>query len=197
MKSIDMCSHFHWGTGNGCNNPGGFWCFALICYQVRHCDTYVVISRFIPSHQKFLFKSLYIFASLGWTVIYDLCTSSNLSFLIWSSSGTQSIPRHLHAPFKSILHTSSSLVAIRENQIWNSLSFFYATKIRLIIVDCTIRHQKCRLSSKFKGCKSNSAIVSNTYISLMIRKAIIVWGLRLKASATTFTLPGWYYKEKS
>ena len=35
MKSIDMCSHFHWGMGNGCYNLGHFFmfCFGLLTGQ--------------------------------------------------------------------------------------------------------------------------------------------------------------------
>jgi hypothetical protein len=31
IKSSDIVSHFHSGTGNGCNRPVGCWCSALTC----------------------------------------------------------------------------------------------------------------------------------------------------------------------
>jgi hypothetical protein len=31
IKSSDVVSHFHCGTGNGYNRPAGCWCSALIC----------------------------------------------------------------------------------------------------------------------------------------------------------------------
>ena len=49
-KSIDIFSHFHWGTGNGCNNLGYLWCFALTYWQVRHYDTYVITSGYWKSY---------------------------------------------------------------------------------------------------------------------------------------------------
>ena len=170
MKFIDMCSHFHWGTGNGCNNPGGFWCFALICYQVRHCDTYIATFRFIPSHQNF-FSNLWTSLCLQDEESFVICVLRPIYiFLSCSTISTQSLPLHLHAPSKSILHISGSLVTICENHIWNPLSFFCASKIRLMIIGFTTRHPKCLPSSESKGYKSNFAIVSNNCHALIIRE---------------------------
>ena len=60
-KSIVMCSHFHFGTGNGCKSPLGLWCSALTYWQIRNLDTKSTTSLFIPLYQNIIFKSLYIF----------------------------------------------------------------------------------------------------------------------------------------
>ena len=64
-KSMVILSHFHTGIGNGCKSPAGFWCSALTCWHIKHRDTYRAISRFIPFHQKCVFRSWYIFVPPG------------------------------------------------------------------------------------------------------------------------------------
>ena len=64
--SIPISSHFHWGICNGCNNPAGLWCSALILWQLSHVATCSAISLFIPYHQNFFFRSWYIFSLPGW-----------------------------------------------------------------------------------------------------------------------------------
>ncbi|KAJ6847542.1 uncharacterized protein M6B38_277275 [Iris pallida] len=64
-KSIVICSHFHSGTGSGCSSPAVRWCSAFTCWHTKHFETNLAISRFIPCHQKFCLRSLYIFVLPG------------------------------------------------------------------------------------------------------------------------------------
>ena len=139
-----MCSHFHCGTGSGCKSPDGFWWSAFTCWQVKHLDTYSAISRFIPSHQKFLFKSWYIFVPPGCTVNRDLCASSRISFLRLSILGTHSLSLHLSVPSALIVYSFGSFAATLANHCWKFASYFCASSTQLMIVGCTIRHPKCR-----------------------------------------------------
>ena len=143
-KSIVIYSHFHSGIGSGCRSPEGFWCSTLTCWQVKHFDTYSSTSRFILSHQKFLFTSLYIFVPPGWMVSRDLCASSRMSLLRLSSSGTQSLSLHLNPPSATMLHSSGSFAEALANHFIISSFFCWASSMRLMGVDCATRHPKCR-----------------------------------------------------
>ena len=59
IKSSEMVSHFHYGTGNGYNRPAGCWCSALTCWQTWHLAKYSVVSPFILG-QKNSFLSVVI-----------------------------------------------------------------------------------------------------------------------------------------
>ena len=58
IKSMVICSHFHSGISNGCNNPRGFWCSAFTNRHVIHRETKAAISLFMLSHQNLPFKFL-------------------------------------------------------------------------------------------------------------------------------------------
>ena len=60
-KSMVMCSHFYTEIGRLCNKPVGLWCSILTYWQVKHLATNSAISFFIPFHQKFSRRVLYIF----------------------------------------------------------------------------------------------------------------------------------------
>ena len=51
-KSMVIISHFHYGTGKGCNNPPGRLCSAFTCWHVKHLETKSATSRFNPDHQN-------------------------------------------------------------------------------------------------------------------------------------------------
>jgi hypothetical protein len=50
MKSSDIVSHFHSGTGNGCNRLARCWCSALTYQQYWHLAKQSVVSPFILGH---------------------------------------------------------------------------------------------------------------------------------------------------
>ncbi|MFS8008090.1 hypothetical protein Hanom_Chr14g01268661 [Helianthus anomalus] len=53
------------GISNGCNRPLAHLCLIFTCWQVRHLLTYRATSSFMPFHQKFCLKSLYILVDPG------------------------------------------------------------------------------------------------------------------------------------
>jgi hypothetical protein len=65
-KSMPISSHFHSGTGRGCNRPAGFWCSAFVRWQVSHRATYCAIFFFIPLHQYLVLRSRYILVVPRW-----------------------------------------------------------------------------------------------------------------------------------
>uniref|UniRef100_A0A0A9FR86 Uncharacterized protein n=1 Tax=Arundo donax TaxID=35708 RepID=A0A0A9FR86_ARUDO len=65
IKSIPISSHFHTGTGRGCNSPAGLWCSALTLLHISQRATNSAISFFIPIHQYLCFMSINILVDLG------------------------------------------------------------------------------------------------------------------------------------
>src|SRR6185503_8311506 len=88
-KSIPISSHFQTGMGRGCSNPAGFWCSALILWQVSQRATNRAMSAFIPLHQYFCLKSIYILVAPGWMEYAELWASSMIMFRNFPSLGTQ------------------------------------------------------------------------------------------------------------
>jgi len=62
-KSIVTWLHFHSEIDKGTSNPGGFLCSALTCWHIKKLCMKLAISFFIPSHQKFVRRSWYIFVA--------------------------------------------------------------------------------------------------------------------------------------
>src|SRR6185312_6958619 len=100
-KSIPISSHFQTGMGRGCNNPAGFWCSALILWQVSQCATNRAISAFIPFHQYFCFKSIYILVDPEGMEYAELWASSMIICLKSPFWGTQILSLYHNVPLLS------------------------------------------------------------------------------------------------
>jgi hypothetical protein len=95
MKSILISSHFHSGIFKGCSSPAGLWCSAFTLWQVSHNNTYSAMAHFIPYHQYWVFKSLYILVLPGWIEYAESWASRSMSSLRCFQLGTHShFPNH-------------------------------------------------------------------------------------------------------
>lgn len=73
-KSMVVFSHFHLSISSSCSRLGILWCSTFTCWHTKHLDTNWAIS-FIPCHQKYFFKSWYIFS------LQDALNTSNYELL--------------------------------------------------------------------------------------------------------------------
>lgn len=102
MKSIDIISHFHYGTSKGCNKPTVFCWSPFTCWQIAHPLTKAAISFFMPFHQKTFFISLYIFEIPRWILGLERRLSNKTYCFKSLKCGTQILPLILKVPWSSI-----------------------------------------------------------------------------------------------
>jgi hypothetical protein len=112
MKSMLISSHFHTGICSGWSNLASCWCSALTHRQVSHRATYSAISPFIPVHQYFCLRSMYILVDLGWMEYAEWCASSNISLRSASSWGTHIWSSYHSVPCSSTLNPRISFLLL-------------------------------------------------------------------------------------
>ena len=61
IKTRDIISHFHSGTGKGFSKPAGCLCYVLTCWHSKHLDRYLSKSKFKPRQNNCFLISVIIF----------------------------------------------------------------------------------------------------------------------------------------
>lgn len=188
-----MLSHFHSGISN---SPRARWCLTFVLQQDKHYATYVPTSFFISFHQKFLLRSWYIFVDQRWKLNLLLCASSRITCFNSSTWGTHTLSLNLISPLAS--HSNSNyfpsffrLIISCKNwsPCWASWTL---TKKSLVIFNIP-KYKLFDHTSTEKFTSLNSSINCNSFTIIMD----ICNNFLLKASTTTFALPGWYDNLKS
>jgi hypothetical protein len=145
------------------------------------------MSRFIPHHQYWVFKSLYILVLPGWIEYAELWASQSMSSLRCFRLGT-----HIHFPNHRVPWLSSEKSLILLSLINCRISFSFGPS-----------NYPSRISAS-KVCSTSIAITSSFTIArlrylislrnsgrILLAKVALQYFLQLKASAMTFSLPGW------
>jgi hypothetical protein len=187
MRSIPISSHFHSGIFKGCSSPTGLWYSAFTLWQVSHNDTYSAMSHFIPYHQYQVFKSLYILVLPGWIEYAESWASRSMSSLSCFRLGT-----HVHFPNHRVPWLSSKKSLVLLSLINYRISFSFASS------NCPSRISASKVGSTSIVTATSFTIVRLRYLislrnssHILVAKVALQYFLRLKASAMTFTLPGW------
>lgn len=190
MKSIMMCSHFHFGIGNGWSSPPGRWCSILIYWHTKYLKTKSVISLFIPFHQNR--------GRILWYILMLLICTTN--FELWAS-----IMMYLFSSLSYRTHTiswniSNPLVETRNSEFTYCSAYF----LRVAMVESTYwtsfvlwinSSWTVRWAKHVTLFRSWSRIYCAVLIAMhfeTIKWANIPVLFLLSASATTLPLPGWY-----
>jgi hypothetical protein len=190
IKSILISSHFEEGIGRGWRIPAVFRWLALTLWQISHSKTYLAISRLIRVHQKFCFKSWYIFVLPGCIENLDRWASSNIYLQSLWSLGTTIHSLNHKTPSGS---TRKHLYFLSPCDIFclmilTPLLRCWARTILSLSVAWTERWFK----SPWGTISRLSFLISQQRVSL---KASTdkqeQCALRLSASAMTLALPGW------
>ena len=104
-KSIHIRLHFHSGMGSGCSSLKGYWCSALICWQVKHCSTNWAISLHVIPPISFSNVTIHFSATMvHW--VWGTMGFFIISFFNAKSFGTQSLFPNLKIPSLDTLNPS-------------------------------------------------------------------------------------------
>jgi hypothetical protein len=186
MKSMQMFSHFHSGILKGCRFSVGLKWSALILWQVSHSDTYFAISRFILVYQKFFFKSWYILLVPEWIEYREQWATSMI--LRWSSKSFGTTRRSLNhrtpsTSYRKHWASPDSILwwrwPIPTPVLWAAMMSSLIAGMRAMLFSLPCRTTR-RLGS------SGSQHEGWGWTVIWLHRC-----LQLRASATTFTLPGW------
>jgi hypothetical protein len=187
MKSILISSHFHSRIFKGCSSPAGLWCSAFTLWQVSHNNTYSAMSHFIPYHQYWIFKSLYILILLGWIEYAESWTSQSMSSLRCFRLGT-----HIHFPNHRVPRLSSEKVLVLLSLINCRISFSFVSS------NCPFRIYASKVGSTSITIVASFTIAKLRYLislcnsgHILLAKDALQYFLWLSVSATTLAFPGW------
>ena len=174
MKSMEISSHFHTGTGKGCKYPGVRMWSALTLPQVSHYAAYWVMSYFMLDHQYKWRKSWYILLLPGWIDSFEWWASFKIFLFSSSFDGTTNLSLYLTTSCSSILKWGPCPSAINF-LMWGTSK-----------VSCLCSRIICSSNSEVK------AMWANTSAWLRDKGVSSIWcDFQLKASATTLAFPGW------
>ena len=186
MKSIAIFSLFHSRMLRGCSSLIVFCLGAFTCWHIRHLLTYSAISFFILRHQKYCFRSWYIFVPPGCIEKGELCASVRIVFLISLTAETHKRPWH-NSPSSLVLEKLFTGSIVNWSRILFRLGSPRCESMLLCLsVGRTVSQVIWAITSSV-----TTAMSARTHGSLVLRadECTVFW---LGALTTTFAFPEWY-----
>jgi hypothetical protein len=153
---------------------------------VSHSDTYLAISRFILIHQKFFFKSLYILLVPGWIEYREQWASSMILRRSSKSFGTTRRSLNHGTPSASCQKYWASPDTILWQRWPIPTSVLWAAMMSSLIVGMRAMLFSLPCGTTRRLGSSRSQHERRGWTVIWLHRCF-----RLRASATTFALPGW------